>query len=95
MTRPDTFYTYIMAGQSGALYVGFTSDLASRVLQHQNGAIPGFTQKYNVKKLVWFEAHSTAGGAIAREKQVKGWGRQKKVRLIEERNPQWIDLSKS
>jgi len=95
MTRPDTFYTYVLASESGVLYVGVTSDLASRVFQHQNGDIPGFTQRYKVNKLVWFEPHSSVRAAISREKQIKGWSRQKKVRLIEESNPQWKDLSKS
>jgi putative endonuclease len=93
MARPDTFWTYIMASESGVLYVGVTDNLASRVLQHQSKLIPGFTQKYNVTKLVWFEAHSSVRAAISREKEIKGWGRMKKVKLIEEHNPRWKDLS--
>ncbi len=93
MTRPDTFWTYMMASESGVLYVGATSKLASRVLQHRSKLIAGFTQKYSVTKLVWFEAHSSGRTAISREKEIKGWGRMKKVKLIEERNPTWKDLS--
>jgi len=77
----------------GVLYVGVTSDLASRVLQHQSNLIPGFTQKYGVTKLVWFEAHSSVRAAISREKMIKGWSRMKKVRLIGEHNSTWKDLS--
>ena len=93
MARPDTFWTYIMASGSGVVYVGVSSDLASRVMQHKSKLIPGFTQKYNVTKLVWFEAHSSVRAAISREKEIKGWGRIKKAKLIEEHNPMWKDLS--
>ncbi len=93
MTRADTFWTYIMASESGVLYVGVTDNLASRVLQHQSKLIPGFTQKYNVTKPVWFEPHSSVRTTISREKEIRGWGRMKKVKLIEERNPSWKDLS--
>ena len=77
------------------LYVGVTDNLASRVLQHQSKLIPGFTQKYNVTKLVWFESHSSVRAAISREKMIKGWSRTKKVKLIEEHNPTWKDPSLS
>ncbi len=93
MARSDTFWTYILASESGVLYVGMTDDLTSRVMQHKSKLIPGFTQKYNITKLVWFEAHSSVRAAISREKMIKGWGRMKKVKLIEERNPSWKDLS--
>ena len=93
MARPGTFWTYIMASESGVIYVGVTSDLPDRVMQHKSRLVPGFTRKYNVTKLVWFEAHSSARAAISREKQIKGWGRMKKVKLIEGRNPTWKDLS--
>jgi putative endonuclease len=82
-----------MASDSGVLYVGVTSDLSSRVMQHKSKLIPGFTRKYHVTKLVWFEAHSSIRAAISREKMIKGWGRMKKVKLIEEHNPTWKDLS--
>jgi len=94
MARDGSFYTYMMASDSGVLYVGVTNNLAVRVAQHKDKLVPGFTQKYNVIKLVWYEPHSNIRAAIAREKQIKGWGRIKKIRLIEERNPGWCDLSK-
>ena len=68
MSRPDTFCTYIMASESGVLYVGVANNLASRVLQHQSKLIPGFTQKCNITKLVWFEPHSSVRAVISREK---------------------------
>jgi putative endonuclease len=88
-----TFHVYILAGKSGVLYTGVTNNLMRRVWEHKQKRIPGFTQKYNVTSLVWFEAHGRAMSAIAREKQVKGRGRTKKVALIEAMNPQWKDLS--
>jgi putative endonuclease len=90
-----TFHVYFMAGKSGVLYIGFTGNLAKRVFQHKEKLTPGFTQKYNVTKLVWFEPHSTARSAISREKEIKRWNRAKKIALIESLNPQWNDLSPS
>jgi putative endonuclease len=95
MARPDTFWAYIMGSESGVLYVAVTSDFARRVMQHKSKIIPGFTQRYNVRKLVWFEAHSSVRAAVSREKDIKGWGRMKRVKLIEEHNPTWKDLSLS
>jgi putative endonuclease len=88
-----TFCVYIFAGKSAVLYTGMTNDLARRVREHQEKQIPGFTKTYNVTKLVWFEAHGTPLSAIAREKQIKGWARAKRIALIQEMNPQWMDLS--
>ncbi|MBZ5539924.1 MAG: GIY-YIG nuclease family protein [Acidobacteriia bacterium] len=88
-----TFHVYIMASKSGALYLGVTSNLARRVNQHKNKLISGFTQKYNVTKLVWFEPHATIRAAISREKEIKAWRRAKKIALIESLNPHWKDLS--
>ncbi len=88
-----TFHVYILASASGVLYTGMTNDLARRVREHQGKQIPGFTRSYNVTKLVWFEMHGTAVSAIGREKQIKTWGRAKKVALIDAANPQWRDLS--
>jgi putative endonuclease len=88
-----TFHVYILASRSGVLYVGVTSNLVGRVWRHRQARIPGFTQRYNVKKLVWFESHGGASSAIAREKQIKGWLRAKKIALIETMNPRWEDLS--
>jgi putative endonuclease len=87
------FHVYIFAGKSGVLYTGMTNNLVQRVYQHKQKQIPGFTQKYNVTQLVWFEAHGRATSAIAREKRIKAWSRSKKVALIEIANPQWKDLS--
>jgi len=88
-----TFHVYMLAGKSGVLYTGITNNLVRRVWEHKQKRIPGFTQKYNVTNLVWFEAHGRALSAIAREKQIKAWGRAKKVALITAMNPQWKDLS--
>jgi putative endonuclease len=87
------FQVYILASESRVLYVGVTSGLARRVWQHRKGTSPGFTRKYNVKKLVWFELHGTAKSAIFREKEIKGWSRMKKIALFEAGNPRWEDLS--
>ena len=87
------FYVYILASRrNGTLYTGVTSNLVKRVWQHRNGEIDGFTKKYDVKRLVYYETHQTAGPAIKREKQIKKWNRQWKLRLIEEDNPDWKDL---
>ena len=88
-----TFHVYIMASKSGTLYLGVTSNLARRVSQHKEKLIPGFTQKYNVTKLVWFEPHATIRAAISREKEIKTWRRSKKTALLESLNPHWNDLS--
>jgi putative endonuclease len=87
------FHVYILAGKSGVLYTGMTNDLVKRVYQHKQKQIPGFTRKYGVDRLVWFEAHGRATSAIAREKQIKAWTRGKRVALIESMNPKWRDLS--
>ena len=87
------FYVYILASRrNGTLYTGVTSDLVKRVWQHRNGEIDGFTKKYDVKRLVYYETHQTAEPAIKREKQIKKWNRQWKLRLIEEDNPDWKDF---
>ena len=90
-----TFHVYVLASESAVLYVGITNDLIRRIREHKDRKVPGFTQKYNVTKLVWFEAHGRATSAIAREKQLKGWNRAKKIALIESKNPHWADLSSS
>jgi putative endonuclease len=87
------FFVYIMASKrNGTLYIGVTSNLVKRVWQHKQDVVEGFTHEYGVKMLVLFESHDTAGSAIAREKQIKKWRRAWKLRLIEERNPEWVDL---
>ena len=88
-----TFFVYIMANASRTLYTGVTSDLEKRVYQHKHREIPGFTSRYNIDRLVYFETTRDARSAIAREKQIKGWTRAKKIELIEGRNLHWEDLS--
>lgn len=84
---------YMLASkQNGTLYVGVTSDLVKRVWEHEQNAVPGFTQRYGVHTLVWYEMHDTMESAIARERAVKEWKRAWKIRRIEESNPEWEDL---
>ena len=87
------YYVYIMANRSRALYVGMTNNLERRVYEHRNKLYEGFTSRYNVTLLVYCEAFSDVREAIAREKQVKDWRREKKIALIESLNPSWRDLS--
>ncbi len=89
-----SYFTYIVASRSRTLYIGVTGDLVRRVFQHKWKEHGGFSAKYNCDRLVWFERHQDATRAIAREKQLKNWGREKKITLIERTNPAWIDLSK-
>ena len=85
---------YILARSShGTLYTGVTSDLPARVWQHREGLVPGFTQRYGIKRLVWFERHETMDFAIQREKRIKRWLRDWKYALIHESNPTWRDLA--
>lgn len=92
-TLGKQFYVYILASKrNGTLYTGVTSDLLKRVWEHKEGLIRGFTKKYNIKKLVYYEICDDATSAITREKRIKKWRRKWKLRLIEERNPQWKDL---
>jgi putative endonuclease len=87
------FYVYILANErNGTLYVGMTDDLVKRVWQHRSNIIPGFTKKYGVKLLVWYEAHETRDSAFARERQIKKWKRVWKLELIEKKNSGWHDL---
>ena len=87
------YYVYILASRKyGTLYIGVTNDLVRRVYEHRTKAVPGFTTKYGVKKLVLFEIFDNAVTAIAREKELKKWRRDWKTRLIEEQNPNWDDL---
>ena len=88
-----SFYVYILARQrNGTLYVGMTDDLAKRVWMHRNGVLPGFTKKYGVKMLVWYELHDSRESAFSRERQIKKWNRVWKLELIEKANPGWRDL---
>ena len=85
--------TYILASdRNGTLYIGVTSHLIGRIWQHREHAVEGFTSKYDVTRLVWYEMHGTMEEAILREKRIKKWNRDWKVRLVEERNPYWNDL---
>ena len=87
------FYVYILASRrNGTLYVGITDDLTRRYFEHKNGIFPGFTKKYDVKSLVWFEEHGSRESAFERERQLKKWRRKWKLDLIERDNPQWHDL---
>ncbi|HEV2749998.1 MAG TPA: GIY-YIG nuclease family protein [Gemmatimonadales bacterium] len=88
-----TFYTYIMASRSRVLYTGVTNDLARRVIEHKRGLNAGFTSRYRVTRLVYFEEFADIRDAIAREKQLKGWKRSRKIGLIERRNPTWEELA--
>ena len=89
------FYVYILSSnRNGTLYTGITSNLLKRVYEHKHGLVEGFTKKYNVHNLVWYELHESAESAIMREKQIKKWKRDWKLKLIEKENPEWIDLYK-
>jgi putative endonuclease len=89
----NEYYVYIMTNKSRTLYAGVTNDLKRRVYQHKHKLIPGFTSKYNITQLVYFETTPDIKAAIAREKQIKGWLRSKKIALVESVNPTWQDLS--
>ncbi|NNM60511.1 MAG: GIY-YIG nuclease family protein [Legionellales bacterium] len=87
------YFVYLLASKpNGTLYTGVTSNLIQRIFQHKEGLIEGFTKKYNVHQLVYYEAHSDINEAILREKKIKKWNRQWKINLIEQNNPHWIDL---
>ena len=87
------YYVYIMTNKSKTLYIGVTSNLEKRAYEHKNKLIEGFTKKYNITRLVYFEQTRDVNSSIAREKQIKGWLREKKIALIEKTNPYWEDLS--
>ncbi|HWZ96259.1 MAG TPA: GIY-YIG nuclease family protein [Candidatus Dormibacteraeota bacterium] len=89
------YHVYIMASASGVLYIGVTNDVEVRAIQHKQKGASGFSNTYNTTKLVYFEPFTDVRDAIAREKQLKRWRREKKIALIEKQNPQWLDLSES
>ena len=91
----NQYYVYIMSSYRGALYTGVTRDLVRRVHQHRHKDVDGFTKKYNITKLAYYEATTDIESAIAREKQIKGWTRRKKVKLLESMNPSWADLAEN
>ncbi len=93
MGQTKKFFVYIMTNHSGTLYTGMSNDLLRRVHEHKHGLVEGFTQKYKLQRLVYFEETPSVEGAITREKEIKGWLRIKKVSLIETENPGWRDLS--
>jgi len=88
-----TFYVYIMGSKTGTLYVGVTNNLERRVYEHKNHLFPGFTDKYNVERLLYYKQTNNPISAISREKQIKAWRRGKKVKLIDSMNVAWNDLS--
>ena len=91
---PKQFYVYILASKrNGTLYIGVTSNLVQRTWQHKEGQVEGFSKKYGIKNLVYFEVHESAESALTREKQMKKWERAWKIRLIERNNPEWRDLT--
>ncbi len=88
------YYVYLLTNRNDAvMYVGVTNDLKRRIIEHRSGLIEGFTKKYHVHKLVYYETFRNINNAIKREKQLKGWVREKKNRLVESVNPQWKDLA--
>jgi len=88
------YFVYIATNGSKTLYTGVTNDLPRRMFEHRNSLVPGFTSKYRIDRLVYFETTSDVRAAIAREKQIKGWRRERKIALVEGANPKWTDLSK-
>ena len=92
----NSYYVYILASKrNGTLYIGATNDLERRVFEHKNKVVKSFTSRYDVNLLVYFEDHESTEDAFAREKQLKKWNRKWKLRIIEEKNPNWEDLSLS
>ena len=89
------YYVYIMTNNSGTLYVGVTNNLERRVYEHKHGTNDGFTKRYVLTRLVYYESSPDVREAIAREKEIKGWVRRKKVALIKSANPYWKDLSET
>ncbi len=89
------FWVYILSSHSGTLYVGITGFFDRRIDQHKCDSIEGFTKKYQCHRLVYFESYQDVQIAISREKQIKRWGREKKIALIEKMNPRWLDLAEN
>ena len=92
MPREKKYYVYMMASKGRVLYVGVTGSLVSRVLQHKAGEIEGFTKRYRITRLVYYDVFQYVNNAIARETEIKKWRREKKVMLVEASNPTWEDL---
>ena len=89
----DAYYIYMMTNSAGVLYIGITNNMSLRLWQHVHDRVPGFSSRYNLDRLVFYEVFPTAREAIARKKQLKGWRREKKTALIHTLNPSWRDLS--
>ena len=87
------YFVYIMTNKSGTLYVGVTNDLERRMSEHKDSLVEGFTKKYKINRLLYYEETNDVLDATGREKQIKGWRRDKKIALIESSNPEWKDLS--
>jgi putative endonuclease len=90
-----SYFVYIMANNGKMLYTGVTGNLEKRIYEHKNHLVPGYTREYNINKLVYFEETNNVIAALEREKQLKGWLRQKKIALIESVNPDWHDLAET
>ncbi len=95
MTEKNFFVYILSSRRNGTLYIGVTSDLLKRIYEHRHGLLEGFTKRYNIKNLVYFEPHDSAEDAIKREKNMKEWKRAWKIELIEKDNPEWLDLYES
>jgi len=87
------YYVYILVNSTGTLYTGVTNDLERRMYEHRHGLMGGFTSRYKVARLLYYEVSDDVRSAIAREKEIKGWRREKKLALIDSANPKWVDLS--
>ena len=88
------YFVYMLANKMRRLYVGMTNDLERRVWEHRTKTAEGFTSRYNIDRLVWYESTGQVMDAIEREKEIKGWRREKKIALIETDNPRWVDLAR-
>ena len=93
LMRDYQFWAYIMASKSGTLYIGMTNDIDARVAQHKSGEFEGFASTHGCNRLMYYEKYQDVHRAIGREKQLKGWRREKKIKLIESQNPRWQDLA--
>ena len=89
------YYVYMMTNRSGTLYIGVTNNLERRIHEHKTGEVKGFTSRYNLNRLVFWEETGDVMSALEREKPLKGWVRRRKVALIQSQNPRWLDLSES
>ncbi|MBT3538628.1 GIY-YIG nuclease family protein [Candidatus Parcubacteria bacterium] len=92
MRQTGNYYVYIISSKNRVIYVGVTNDLFRRIQEHKSGLIGGFTSKYYIKRLIYYEYFTDINVAIRREKELKGWRREKKVKLIESKNTKWKDL---